>query len=123
MKCKVEEEVQCVEFIDNPVFEIHGKQYSLFLEDSKMVHDVDKALALLPINQAGIGIPIFQHRVYEVPSLEADLALDVLIDCQPWDTAENSHYVSTNLEIVKAKLIPQRNDVKTEPEKVFELKE
>lgn len=44
--------VECVQFVDYPVFDIDGKEYSVDLEDSRMMNDVYEYLDSLDVTKA-----------------------------------------------------------------------
>ena len=110
--------VKCIEFVDCPVFEIDGKEFSLDLEGSKMMRDVYDYLASLTAKE-GDYFTLTSKGVYAIQGLGKFLALTVSFDCEAAEY-DRLRYVVAHMAIDKAVLL-DREDV-LEPEIVTELK-
>lgn len=114
-----EPEVKVVEFEDTALFEIDGNRYELALEDSNLIHEIDKRLAKIPASRYDMKeFTITVPYLFEVPELNKYLNVDLSIACQPWDNRPDSYYVSTNLGIEQAYLRDKRENERVEEEKV-----
>lgn len=114
-----EPEVKVVEFEDTALFEIDGNRYELNLEDSHLIHEIDKRLAKIPASRYDMKeFTITVPYLFEVPELNKYLNVDLSIACQPWDNRPDSYYVSTNLGIEQAYLRDKRENERVEEEKV-----
>ena len=114
-----EPEVKVVEFEDTALFEIDGNRYQLDLEDSHLIHEIDKRLAKIPASRYDMKeFTITVPYLFEVPELNKYLNVDLSIACQPWDNRPDSYYVSTNLGIEQAYLRDKRENERVEEEKV-----
>lgn len=114
-----EPEVKVVEFEDTALFEIDGNRYELALEDSHLIHEIDKRLAKILASRYDMKeFTITVPYLFEVPELNKYLNVDLSIACQPWDNRPDSYYVSTNLGIEQAYLRDKRENERVEEEKV-----
>ncbi|MDC2828470.1 hypothetical protein [Limosilactobacillus mucosae] len=117
------ETVECIAFVDYPVFEIQGKEYALVdLTDSRLVHEVDRELQKTKVDRDTFDFTLTRHGLYFIPDLNEYLDLLVTIDCELEDTFSSinskSRYVSTNIGIRDLKLVADRGDAQVEPETV-----
>lgn len=110
------ESVKCIEFVDRPVFEIGGRNYSVDLEGSKMTEDVYKFLNSLSVKEDDF-FTISRMRVYAIPSLGKYLALAVNLYCESAEY-EKLRYVVTNMGIESAFLLDNASEI--EPENMEE---
>lgn len=111
--------VECVEFVDYPVFDIDGKEYSVDLEGSKMMNDVYEYLDSFEATNADFILT--QNRAYAVPSLGKYLALSISLACESAEYNDKICYVVTHLGIENAVLLDNVNSENVEPEPVEEL--
>lgn len=110
--------VKCIRFVDYPVFSIDGEEYSVDLEDSKMMKDVYKYLDSLH-EKTEAEFVITQKRTYAVPSLNKYLALTVQLACEGVDDGNRICCLVTHMGIENAVLIDKAD--KIEPEEVSQL--
>lgn len=108
--------VECVRFVDYPVFDIDGKEYSVNLEDSKMMKDVYKYLDSLQETTEAEFV-ITQKRTYAVPSLDKYLALLIRLECESINNDGKICPVVTNVGIENAILQDKADNVEPEPVK------
>lgn len=117
------ETVECVAFIDYPVFKIQGKEYALVdLTDSRLVHDVDRELRTTKVDSATTEFTLTRRGLYFIPDLNEYLDLLVSVDCELEDFCSqidvDSRYVGTNVGILDVALVDDKKDAKVEPETV-----
>lgn len=110
--------VKCVRFVDYPVFDIDGKEYSVNLEDSKMMKDVYKYLDSLQETMESEFV-LTQKRTYAVPNLDKYLTLLIRLECESVDDGGKIYSVVTHMGIENAILQDKADNV--EPEPVTEL--
>lgn len=113
---KAEKSVECVEFVDVPVFDIDGKEYYVDLEDSKMMKDVDRYLGSLEVTKDEFIIT--EHRTYAVSSLGKYLALSISVACEAAEYDSHIRYVITHLGIDDAVLLDSAGSRIVDPEEV-----
>lgn len=111
--------VKCVEFVDYPVFDIDGKEYSVDLEGSKMMNETYEYLDSFEATKAEFILT--QNRTYAVPSLDKYLALSISLACESAEYDDKICYVVTHLGIENAILLDNVDSDKVEPEPVEEL--
>ena len=110
--------VNCIEFVDRPIFEIDGKEYSLDLEGSKMMKDVYEYLDSLTAKDDDY-FTITSKGIYAIQGLGKLLALTVAFDCEAAEY-DRLRYVVAHMAIDKAVLLGREEVL--EPEIVTELK-
>lgn len=108
--------IECVRFVDYPVFDIDGKEYSVDLENSKMMKDVYKYLDSLQETMESEFV-ITQKRTYAVPSLGKYLALLISLTCESVNDDGKICSVVTNVGIENAVLQDKADNVEPEPVK------
>lgn len=109
--------IECTQFVDYPVFDIDGKEYSVDLEGSKMMKDAYEYLDSFP--ETNGDFILIRKRTYAVPSLNKYLALTISLACESAEYSGKISYVVTHMGIEKAYLLDKAEDV--EPEPVTEL--
>lgn len=112
----IEKTVECVQFIDYPVFDIDGKKYSVDLEGSRMMNDVYEYLDSIDVTKAEFTLT--QIRTYAVPSLNKYLNLTVSLACESVEENEKIFYVVTHMSIENAVLQDNADKSMVEPEPV-----
>lgn len=108
--------VECIRFVDYPVFNIDGKEYSVDLENSKMMKDVYKYLDSLHETTEAEFV-ITQKRTYAVPSLDKYLALLISLACESVDDGGKIYSVVTHVGIENAILQDKADNIEPEPVK------
>ena len=111
--------VKCVQFVDYPVFDIDGKEYSVDLEGSTMMMEAYKYLDSSPFPETTSNFALTRKRTYAVPSLKKYLALTISLAGESAEYGGKVSYVITHIGIEKAFLLDKAEDV--EPEAATEL--
>lgn len=115
-KSTVQKTVECVQFVDYPVFDIDGKEYSVDLEGSRMMSDVYEYLDSIDVTKAEFTLT--QIRTYAVPSLNKYLTLTISLACESVEENEKIFYVVTHMGIENAVLLDNAGKSMVEPEPV-----
>lgn len=109
--------VKCIEFVDRPVFEIDGKEFSVDLEGCEMMRDVYECLKSISSVKENDFLTISRMCVFAIPSLGKYLALTVTLDCELAEY-EKLCYVVTHMGVESAFLLKTASEI--EPESIEE---